>query len=84
MAKVEQRPNNEVKTITSIEKNLNSLTKYKNIQDFFDIKDIAGIRITCHCEDDLDNFTTLLEGELRQKYRNVKTKEIGGKGKEYP
>ncbi|MCK4819461.1 RelA/SpoT domain-containing protein, partial [bacterium] len=83
IADLYQRPKNEIKSAESIEANLNS-GKYKNSKTIFDIKDIAGVRVICHCEDDAKNFSTLLEGELRQNYRNVGRKPIGGKGSEYP
>lgn len=84
VAKVEARPKDKIKTIESIESNFENSNKYKEQKSLFDIKDIAGVRATCHCEDDVENLAILLEGELRQKYTNIDTKEIGGKGSEYP
>lgn len=78
-----QRPKNKIKSVESIEANLNS-GKYKNSKTIFGIKDIAGVRVICHCEDDVENLSTLLEGELRQNYTNVGRKSIGGRRREYP
>lgn len=65
------------KSITSIKKNLEEgkyeAPKYKNI---LDIKDVAGVRITCHCEDDQEYIVTLLEGVLKQKGYEDVTSEL--------
>ena len=83
VAQVSQRPGNDVKDIISILKNLDE-GKYKNITTISDIKDIAGVRITCHCEDDVENLTTLLVGRLQQEYETAEVKIIGGRDSEYP
>ena len=81
---INQRPANKIKSLGSIISNLKESNKYKKCKTLFDIKDIAGIRVICHCEDDVENFAILLVGELKQKYSFVQRKEIGGKGNEYP
>jgi hypothetical protein len=40
--------------------------------------------VTCHCEDDADNLSTLLEGKLKEKYLNVKRNPISGEKNEHP
>lgn len=80
---VTQRPNHQIKNETSIEANIHS-KKYKNLKTILDIKDIAGVRVKCHCEDDVENIFTLLEGELMQRYSNVERKLIGGRESEHP
>ena len=87
VADIRQRPNKEIKPFKSIEDNIAIHGKYSDCKSLFDIKDVAGIRITCHCEDDLENLSSLLEGELSQKYVNVTRETKGGKenkGKSHP
>jgi len=84
VAGIIQRPDNKIKSVESIITNLKESDKYKNFKNLYDIKDIAGIRVICHCEDDVENFAVLLEGELNQRYFVVQRKQIGGKGNEYP
>ena len=73
----------EIKNLQSIEKNYTA-GHYKNIS-FWDIDDIAGIRIICHCEDDIYALEQRLKGELLQKkYLQLKVDTKGGKGSEYP
>ena len=86
---VGQREGDNPKSKKSIEDNLKEAEvdpkhKYNKYKSIFDIKDIAGVRITCHCEDDVENFSLLLEGELKQKYSHVERENKGGKGSEYP
>ncbi len=83
VAVINGRPNNGIKNLSSILKNIEE-QRYKKYKSIFDIKDIAGVRITCHCEDDVENLAILLQGELKQKYSNVERKDIGGRGNEYP
>jgi len=64
----------EIKSLESIKKNLKDPQKYQNFKSIFDIKDIAGVRITCHCEDDIENLKTLLRGVLNLHYLNVSLK----------
>lgn len=78
IAHIQQRPGNAIKSLSAIEENIRRGDKYSACQSILDIKDIAGVRVTCYCEDDLENFSTLLEGELRQKYRNVAREDKGG------
>jgi len=87
IADIKQRPNNEIKSFASIKQNIEAHNKYSDCKSLFDIKDIAGVRVTCHCEEDAENFATLLEGELSQKYTNVKKIDKGGvanSGKSHP
>ena len=80
VASIRQRPDNQIKSLLSIEANNNNPEKYKGCKSLLNIKDVAGVRVTCHCEDDVENFAVLLEGELRQKqeYTNVNRKDKGG------
>lgn len=82
VAKIEERA--KIKSIQSIEQNIKNSDKYKTIENLFESNDIAGVRVVCHCEDDVESLVILLEGELRQNYSNVEVKEIGGRGNEYP
>lgn len=89
MVSIKQRDGNEPKSKKSIKNNLNEARldakhKYNKHKSIFDIKDIAGVRVTCHCENDVENLSIFLFGELRQKYSNVERKDIGGKGSVYP
>lgn len=63
---------NRTKTLKSIYKNIDRPDKYHDFNTLLDIKDIAGVRIVCHCEDDLDNLVDILDIRLRQRYSNVK------------
>ena len=78
VANVNQRPYNKIKGKESIKSNHNA-KKYDAYKTVFDLKDISGVRVTCHCEDDVENFAILLEGEIAQRYADVTSKEIGGK-----
>jgi ppGpp synthetase/RelA/SpoT-type nucleotidyltranferase len=86
VAKIDERPNNKIKSLESIQNNSANSCKYKKYKSLFDIKDIAGIRVICHCEDDVENLAVLFQGELRQRqhYSNIERKDIGGRGIEYP
>lgn len=84
IANINQRPKDEIKSLTSLQKNLED-GKYKTHKSLLDIKDVAGVRVTCHCEDDVNNLATLLVGELLQAgYFTVERKDTGGKVVEYP
>lgn len=62
-----------IKKIDSILKHLKEGTlKYKKYNDLTDIHDIAGVRITCHCETDRNIIFDLLEGEITQYYSDVR------------
>lgn len=78
VATVIQRDSNLIKTWESILKNLHDPDKYKRYKSIREIKDIAGVRIVCHCEEDAENAAQLLEGEVRQKYSNVVLEYKGG------
>jgi len=84
VAAINERPDKKIKTLNSILNNLNNSDKYQGCKSLFDIKDITGVRVTCHCEDDVENLAILLQGELKQQYSNVERKDIGGRGNEYP
>ncbi|MFA4954082.1 MAG: RelA/SpoT domain-containing protein [Patescibacteria group bacterium] len=60
-----------IKTLTSINRNIDRPDKYQECSSLLEIKDIAGIRIVCHCEDDLVNLVNILELRLPQQYSNV-------------
>jgi len=72
-----------IKSEESIEQN-NKNGRYKKLSHLLNIKDIAGVRVTCHCEEDVVNLSTLIEGELRQKYSNVFSKQFDDRNSEYP
>ncbi|MDE0518724.1 MAG: hypothetical protein OXH36_04100, partial [Bdellovibrionales bacterium] len=74
-----------IKSFKSIETNYQT-GRYKDNLDLLDIYDIAGIRIICHCQDDVSALTQRLRGELQQRrYLKIKVKEKGGgKKSEYP
>lgn len=73
IVEVKQRPNNAIKSIKSILSNLQNPYKYKWYKNIFDVKDIAGIRVICHCEDDVEQITNLLQWEIKQKYILINT-----------
>mgnify|MGYP002725595661 CR=1 FL=1 len=81
IADIRQRPGNKIKSLSSIQDNFKNPDKYQGHTNIFQIKDIAGVRVTCYCEDDLENFATILEGELNQhqEYSDVKAERKGGK-----
>lgn len=68
---INQRPDKEIKQLGPIINNIDLTDKYVDCNDLFDIKDIAGIRITCHTEEDVDNFEQRLHGILTKQYKNV-------------
>jgi ppGpp synthetase/RelA/SpoT-type nucleotidyltranferase len=79
IADIKQRPANAIKSLKSILSNLQHPEKYKNYTSIFQIKDIAGLRITCCCEDDMDALGIVLVGELKQRgYSNVTREDKGG------
>lgn len=65
---IRERPKNKIKELKTILNNLIIQKKYQECNSLFDIKDIAGVRVVCHCEDDKEHFAMVLEGELKQKY----------------
>ncbi len=71
VADIRQRPNNTIKSWESIEGNIINPKKYRGLKALLEIKDIAAVRVICHCEDDLEGVATILEGNLKQKYKNV-------------
>lgn len=78
IVEVKQRPDNKIKSIESISENHKTHGKYKEFTELFEIKDIAGVRIICHCEDDLENADQIVDGVLRQKYDNIEREVKGG------
>ncbi len=74
---------NGIKSEESIRLNYDA-GRYKKLPNLLAISDISGVRVTCHCEDDVENLSILLEWELRQIYGNVSLKQIWGKYSEYP
>lgn len=68
---ISQRPDG-IKKLDSIIQHLQNKTpKYNKYSCLIDIKDLAGVRITCYCNSDRERLYDLLEGELRQKYVDV-------------
>lgn len=61
IVEIKQRPRSRIKSMKSILANIQHPDKYKTHKNIFDIKDIAGIRIICHCEDDVIKMTDLLQ-----------------------
>lgn len=71
--RVDGRPKDEIKTIESIEANIQN-GKYDRIKTIFKIRDIAGVRVTCHCIEDLSSFADYLLNRVRYKYKNGERK----------
>ena len=79
ISEVKQRPRNKIKSIKSIYENINCPNKYNSCNSLFDIKDIAGIRVICHCEDDLSAFSEIIENKLNEeRYLDIKREDKGG------
>jgi len=79
VAEIKQRPKNEIKSIESIFKNIDRPDKYNSCSNLYDIKDIAGVRVICHCDDDLLAFAEIIENVLSEKrYLDVKREDKGG------
>jgi len=79
IADVKQRPQNDIKTLESIFQNSEREDKYNNFNCLLDIKDIAGVRIICHCEDDLLALAEIIENKLNEsRYLDVKREDKGG------
>ncbi len=77
IADIKQRAG--IKTLESIFQNFKHQDKYNNFNNLFDIKDIAGVRVICHCEDDLLDFADIVENELnKNRYLDVKRDCKGG------
>ena len=74
---VTDRPDHGIKSIDSISSNIKN-GKYEKANNIFDIKDIAGVRITCHCESDRLMLYNILRGELRKEFANVDDEEKSG------
>jgi ppGpp synthetase/RelA/SpoT-type nucleotidyltranferase len=74
---IRERPGKKIKELESILNHLMLSNKYQDCKSLFEIKDIAGVRVVCHCEDDRDHFALLLENKLKQKYPYV-TREVKG------
>lgn len=79
IAEIKQRPKNKIKSIESICKNIDCPDKYNNCVNLFNIKDIAGVRVICHCDDDLSAFSEIIENKLNEeRYLDVKREDKGG------
>ncbi len=84
IASVSERPEGKIKRIESIIDNIeNKPEKYKELERLIDIKDIAGVRITCHCQSDRENLFNILDGELKQRYIDVKGDDKEGMYRAY-
>jgi ppGpp synthetase/RelA/SpoT-type nucleotidyltranferase len=74
ISEVQERQDNEyricLKTVDSIFHNITKdPDKYKKYDKFTDIRDIAGVRITCHCRSDFYQLQTILPAELTKNYK---------------
>lgn len=76
---IKERPNGQIKSIESIYKNIDRRDKYTDCNNILDIKDIAGIKVICHCDDDYRDFAEILYNKLIEKrYLDVEKEEKGG------
>lgn len=75
IAEVKQRRG--IKTFDALKENFLVHGKYKDCESIFAIKDIAGTRVVCHCEDDLENAALMLQGEIKAHYSNVSLEPKG-------
>lgn len=79
VAEIKQRPKNKIKSIESICDNNKRPDKYNSHISICDIKDIAGVRVICHCEDDWYALAEIIENRLNEKrYLDVKREDKGG------
>ncbi len=78
VSEIKQRPSNKIKDLSSLEENFEKHGKYHEYESIGSIKDIAGIRVVCHCEDDSNEVANFLEGELAQTFFNVESEIKGG------
>lgn len=70
-----------IKSLEKIFANNKDPEKYNDnpsYRDLFDIKDVAGVRITVNCEDDLRTLATVLENEARQRQFTAVTRDGHG------
>lgn len=80
IAEIKERPGNEIKSIESICENIARPDKYNNCNSLIDIKDVAGVRVICHCEDDLSALSEIIENILKEeRYVDIQ-KEVKGGG----
>jgi ppGpp synthetase/RelA/SpoT-type nucleotidyltranferase len=77
---VRQRPGSRIKTFESLLNNYSRGDKYIKFGSLCDIKDIAGVRITCYCEDDYTQLEQILDGAFKTKYNNVSIEHKDGYG----
>ena len=76
IAEVKTRPGNGIKSLESINNNIDRKDKYTKHHNLLDIKDIAGVRVVCHCEDDLAAFSEIVENKLNEaRFLDVKRED---------
>jgi ppGpp synthetase/RelA/SpoT-type nucleotidyltranferase len=81
---VSPRLYDDIKKLDSILRNfIEKPEKYKGVEFLTEIKDIAGNRITCHCQTDRDVLFDILGGKLRQKYIDVTEDKKDGSYRAY-
>lgn len=68
---VRQRPDNRIKSLQAILENCRREDKYKKIKSIYEIKDIAGVRITCLCLDDYTQLDPIIEAALKERFDNL-------------
>lgn len=79
IVEIKERPGGQIKQLESILKNLARSDKYNGYSSIFNIKDIAGVKVICHCEDDLSAFAEIIENKLNEgEYLDVKREDKGG------
>lgn len=68
-----------IKKLNSVANKMNkAMNAGKKYISLLDIKDVAGTRITCHCESDRGKLFDILMGELKKKYKKVESSEKSG------
>lgn len=75
---VSPRSRKNVKKIDSIIDNIKIKNKYEDCESLFDVKDVAGVRITCYCESDRKILFDILEGELQRAFGKVEKNSKDG------
>lgn len=79
-----QRPHDDIKELNSIIDNFEKEPKkYEGIKLLTEIKDIAGNRITCHCQSDRDILFNILTRKLKQKYIDIEDEPKEGPYRAY-
>ena len=70
-----------IKKLESIEDNIREKPeKYQDLNELSQINDVAGVRITCHCQSDREVLFNILGGEIlqQQEYIDVDGQEKDG------